>query len=216
MMVPQKENYEFIAKKYDLILGPFLKSIRKKVIEISEVKKGTNILEVACGTGEQAVLFVKNNAIVTGLDISDSMLKVARQKSEFYKKTLKFVSGDATKMQFANNQFDISTITLAIHEMEPLVRIKVIKEMIRVTKKNGNIILVDYTIPESKSFWSFLCKYAIWIVERITGGNHYKNYRHFMKNGGLQKFITKYPFKIKNEVKGFGDNLSIYNLLLKK
>lgn len=81
------------------------------------------------------------------------MLKVARQKNKGHEKTLRFIYDDATKLQFADNRFDISTITLALHEMDPSICMKVVKQLIRATKKNGKIIIVDYTVPKSKNFW---------------------------------------------------------------
>ncbi len=215
-MSPQKDSYKPIANFYDLILGPLLKSIRSKVIDVSKIKEGDCVLEVACGTGEQALLFVRKGAIVTGLDLSKPMLKVARQKNKGYEKTLRFIYGDATKLQFADNRFDISTITLALHEMDPSIHMKVVKQMIRVTKKNGKIIIVDYTVPKSKNFWTSLCKYAIWLVERIAGGDHYRNYKHFMKNGGLRELIINLPLRLINQRTTYGGNLSIYNLSIKK
>lgn len=214
-MSPQKDSYNFITNFYDLILGPLLKSIRSKVIDVSKIKKGAYVLEVACGTGEQALLFARKGAIVTGLDFSKPMLKVARQKNKCYEKTLNFVYGDATKLQFADNQFDISTITLALHGMDPSIPMRVINQMIRVTKKNGKIIIVDYTPHNSKNVWTLLCRYAIWLVERIAGGDHYRNYRHFMKNGGLQELIINVPLKLRTQRTTYCGNLSIYNLSIK-
>jgi len=215
-MNPKKDSYKRVANCYDLILGPLLKSIRNKVIEISDVKTHNSVLDVACGTGEQTLLFARKGAVVTGVDFSKNMIKVARKKNKGYEKTLSFIYGDATKLQFADNQFDISTITLALHEMDPSIRMKAIKQMIQVTKKNGKIIIVDYSVPKSKNFWTSLCKYAIWLVERIAGGEHYKNYKHFIKNGGLQKLIINLPLKLKNKRITYGGNLSIYNFSIKK
>ena len=215
-MNPKKDSYKRVANFYDLILGPLLKSVRNKVVEISDVKTHNSVLDVACGTGEQALLFARKCATVTGVDFSKNMIKVARKKNKGYEKTLSFIYGDATKLQFADNRFDISTITLALHEMDPSIRMKVIKQMIRVTKKNGKIIIVDYTVPKSKNFWTLLCKYAIWLIERITRGDHYRNYKHFMKNGGLQKLIINLPLKLRNKRITYGGNLSIYNFSIKK
>ena len=215
-MNPKKDNYKRVANFYDLIYEPLLKSVRNKVVEISDVKTHNSVLEVACGTCEQALLFARKCAIVTGVDFSKNMIKVARKKNKGYEKTLSFIYGDATKLQFADNRFDISTITLALHEMDPSIRMKVIKKMIHVTKKNGKIIIVDYTVPKSKNFWTTLCKYAIWFIERITGGDHYRNYKNFMKNGGLQKLIINLPLKLRNKRITYGGNLSIYNFSIKK
>ena len=206
-----KDDYRFIAHFYDLLFVPLLKGIRNNVIELSMIKDKTSVLEVACGTGEQAGYYARKGAIVTALDFSKPMLKIAKQKNKEYK-TLHFIYSDATKLQFRDNQFDISTITLALHEMDPSIREKVVKQMIRVTKKDGRIIIVDYTVPKSKNIWSII----ICLTERMAGGDHYKNYRHFMTNKGLQELIKDLPLKLKNKRLYYGGNLSIFNLSIKK
>lgn len=74
----EDSNYDFIASFYDIIIGPFLKHIRKQVVEITHLEEHDSVLEVASGTGEQAVIFTRRGTTVTGLDISDAMLKIAR------------------------------------------------------------------------------------------------------------------------------------------
>ena len=76
----EDSNYDFIASFYDIIIGPFLKHIRKQVVEITHVEEHDSVLEVASGTGEQAIIFTRRGTTVTGLEISNAMLKIARQK----------------------------------------------------------------------------------------------------------------------------------------
>lgn len=208
----EDSNYDFIASFYDIIIGPFLKHIRKQVVEITHLEEHDSVLEVASGTGEQAIIFTRRGTTVTGLDISDAMLKIARQKIIDHKGSLNLIHADATNLKFEDNKFDLSTITLALHEMDPSVRTQVVDEMIRVTKDEGRIVIVDYTIPRSNNIMSSICRVVIKIIERIAGGEHYKNYRDFMKKGGLYGLIKKHNLQIQEERIAYGGNLGILKL----
>ena len=161
-------------------------------------------------TGKQAALFAEKGAKVTGLDLSEAMLKKAREKkNKKYKGSLDFIYGNATKMPFKDNQFDISSISLALHEMNHYTRNKVLKEMIRVTKQNKSIILVDYT----KAHRSFMNKFyglCMKTIEKGIGGEHYKNYKDFMERGGLSYLVKKHNLDIVEEKSFYCGNISIF------
>jgi len=96
--------------------------------------------------------------------------------------------------------------------MDPSVRTQVVDEMIRVTKDDGRIVIVDYTIPRSNNIMSSIGRVVIKIIERIAGGEHYKNYRDFMKKGGLYGLIKKHNLQIQEERIAYRGNLGILKL----
>lgn len=206
----EKHDHEFMARFYDLVFGPLLRDVRKKIIDVSKINEQDSVLEVACGTGEQALLYAKRGAVITGLDLSKDMLAVANKKRGTY--PLKFLQGDATSLPFEDNQFNLTTITLALHEMTPDIRDEVVEEMRRVTKKDGRIIITDYTKPQSRSFAGYFNGFVIWTVERLAGGYHYKNFRQFMETGGLYALIKEHNFTIQKTSSCYGDNLGILSL----
>ncbi len=55
-------EYDSMASYYDKVLEPILWKMRRKIIYVSNVQKGMKVLEVACGTGTQAVRFKKAGA----------------------------------------------------------------------------------------------------------------------------------------------------------
>jgi len=75
------EEYNSMASYYDIVLEPILWKMRRKIIKTSNIYRGMKILEVACGTGTQAVRFKKAGAEYTGVDLSPAMLNVAEKKS---------------------------------------------------------------------------------------------------------------------------------------
>ncbi len=200
-----------MASFYDLIFRPILKDARDTILTLSDISKGDSVLEVACGTGEQAVLYAKNGAIVTGLDISQEMLNIAEKKrrDDLSNLSLNFMQGDASNLPFESDKFDIISITLALHEMDPDIRSKVIKEMLRVTKKQGKIIIADYAVPEKMVFKSYLCRSIDWVIEFFAGKEHYRNYMEFMANGGIYRFVKKHSLKIEQSCSQFSNTFSI-------
>lgn len=205
----QSTNYEAMALFYNNFFDPVIKNLRKQVINIANVKEKDSILEIGSGTGEQALLFARKGAIVTGVDISKAMLRIAKKKTN---KNLKFIYGDSTDLKFKNNTFDISTTSFVLHEMNPLFRDQTLKEMISVTKNKGRFIIVDYTIPKSKTFISLIYRLLINTVEKLAGEKHYRNYRDFLSKGGLYSLINKYGFKIEEKKLLYGNNVGILKL----
>ena len=96
--------------------------------------KNVKILDVGCGSGQDAVYYNKMGAKVSGIDISKKEIEMAQRL-----KVGDFVIGDMNKLNYDTGSFDyvVSFYTLqASHEVE-----KAIAEMIRVTKKGGFILL---------------------------------------------------------------------------
>lgn len=153
-MDEEKEYYSLIKKWfaiwapfYDIIAMPISK-IRDKVVSFANARYGSKILDIATGTGKQAFAFAKKGYDVIGVDLSEAMLKVAIKKNKY--KNAKFEIADATNLRFEDNSFDVSCISAALHDMPLSIREKVLKEMVRVTKPTGKIIIIDYALPKNK------------------------------------------------------------------
>ncbi|MBI2632631.1 methyltransferase domain-containing protein, partial [Candidatus Pacearchaeota archaeon] len=142
-----KNWFKKMAPVYDYVEF-LLINLRKKVSNKVN-NPNAKILDVACGTGNQSIAFAKNGFSVIGIDLSSDMLKYAKKK---IKKTydLKFVCCDATRIPYKKSSFDISSISFGLHDMPEEIGIKILKEMKRTTKKNGNIIIVDYYTPRER------------------------------------------------------------------
>ncbi len=197
------EEYNTMASYYDIVLEPFLVNMRRKIVKVSRVFPGMKVLEVACGTGTQGKRFVRAGADYTGIDLSPAMLKAAAKRG------LPCIHGDATALSEKSETFDLSTVTLALHEVDPGIREAIIREMIRVTKQGGIILLVDYTISPFHSLYQRTGKSVIAAIEKMVGGNHYRNFLRFMKAGGLLAFIESLEVEILERYSLFGGNIGI-------
>jgi demethylmenaquinone methyltransferase/2-methoxy-6-polyprenyl-1,4-benzoquinol methylase len=126
-----RKAFAILAPFYDIIAAPF-SGVRGRVVNFTNAQKGSKILDVATGTGQQAFAFAKKGYEVVGIDLSEAMLNVAKKKNKY--KYTKFEVADATNLPFGDNSFDVSSIAFALHDMPLSIRKRVLKEMVRVTK----------------------------------------------------------------------------------
>ena len=139
-----KEFFGKWAPYYDFI-AMLASNVRKKVVDIADAKEGANILDVCTGTGAQALAFGRKGFDVVGIDLSPEMLSVAKRKNKY--KNVRFKIADATEIPFDDNSFDVSCISLALHDMPYDIRHKVLNEMKRVSQK---VVVIDYHIPQNR------------------------------------------------------------------
>jgi len=177
-----------IASFYDLLLFPFVKSIRHKVLEIAQEYNFKSILDVCCGTGNQLKLLKKHEFNVSGVDLSDKMLAISNIGR--YKPNC--IREDATDMSFNNESFDMAMITFGLHEKNRETAESIIHEMKRVTFKNGYIIIIDFNIDKNTSKIS---KSVIRLIEWIAGYDHYRHFRKYISLGGLEVLLKGMDFK---------------------
>jgi len=174
-MAEEKEYYELTKKAFDF-LAPFynimtlpLVRVRNQVVDIAKAGKGSTVLDAATGTGQQAFAFAKRGYDVIGVDLTESMLKIARKNN--WGGFVKFETADAAHLRFEEDSFDVSCISFALHDMPPNVREKVLQEMVRVTRPNGVIVIVDYDLPHNK-----IGRALIYPLITLYEGKYYKQF----------------------------------------
>jgi ubiquinone/menaquinone biosynthesis C-methylase UbiE len=138
--------YSVFAYFYDLVALPLWK-VRRAVVAAAKLPAGAKVLDVATGTGAQALAFAESGCAVTGIDLSEAMLSMARRKRDAAKVT--FQQADAAALPFADSGFDAACVSFALHEMPSSVRERVVREMARVTRPGGAVIVVDYAPPRT-------------------------------------------------------------------
>ncbi len=147
------QMFNKIAPKYDA-LNSWLsfrvdKIWRRNVVKNINGAKYPDILDVATGTGDLAITIAKKVKVnvVYGVDISVEMLKLAQQKVEKNQLHQKIFlkEGDSENLQFDDNEFDFITVAFGVRNFEN--RQKGLKEMCRVLKPNGRLIVLELTNP---------------------------------------------------------------------
>ena len=198
------KEYVVLAPAYDAVFEPLLRRVRECIVEM--IPSRARVLEVACGTGAQAVRLRRINAEYTGVDLSPSMLRRAGTKN------VNCREADGRNLPYAGGEFDAATISLALHEMEPEVRDGVAGELVRVLRPGGVLIVADYTLPSPDISFGRLFKGGIGFIERLAGGSHYRNYREFMQLGGLRAYLERLGMTVVNDKPFFRDNIAVMKL----
>ncbi|MBI3931154.1 MAG: methyltransferase domain-containing protein [Chloroflexi bacterium] len=183
-----KKFWNIFAPFYDIVVTP-ISRVRDKVVTFTEAKIGSKILDVATGTGKQAFAFAKRGYDVTGVDLSEAMLRIADKKNKY--ENVKFEVADATNLPFEDNSFDVSCVSFALHEMPSTIREKALKEMVRATKLKGTIMIVDYALPKNK-----IGRFLIYRFVKLYEGEHYSK---FIKSD-FEALLRKSGIKIKGEL----------------
>jgi ubiquinone/menaquinone biosynthesis C-methylase UbiE len=142
------------------IFDTLVKGIRAVVVDVADAPLDARILDVATGTGAQAFAFAQRGHAVVGVDLSEAMLDVAKRHNTYDNVT--FEVADAAQMPFDDDQFDVSCICFALHDMPSLIRERVLQEMVRVSKSNGTVMIVDYAVPAKNAWHSLLLRLARW------------------------------------------------------
>ncbi len=158
--------FKALAPFYDIMASPLFRA-RDTVVDFTNASSGSKVLDAATGTGGQALAFARRGYDTVGVDISDAMLKVARKKNRYPNAT--FEIADATHLRFGDSSFDVSTISFALHDMPVTIREKVLQEMVRVTKPEGMIVIVDYALPKNK-----LGRFLVHRLVSLYEGEYYR------------------------------------------
>ncbi|WP_296313585.1 bifunctional demethylmenaquinone methyltransferase/2-methoxy-6-polyprenyl-1,4-benzoquinol methylase UbiE [Winogradskyella sp. UBA3174] len=128
---------------------------RNKVVKIVKEKNPTNILDIATGTGDLAISLTDTSAKeIIGLDISDGMLEVGRQKISTKKLDgiISMVIGDSEDLPFKDHTFDAITVAFGVRNFENLE--KGLTEILRVLKPNGIFVILETSVP-TNPFYKF-------------------------------------------------------------
>lgn len=137
--------FDDVAPKYDVVndvlsLGQ-TRRWRKVVVEAMGVSAGQRVLDLAAGTGTSSEPYADAGINVIACDFSLGMLKVGKRR----RPDIDFIAGDATRLPFADNTFDASTISFGLRNVnEPK---KALAEMLRVTKPGGRLVIAEFSQP---------------------------------------------------------------------
>ena len=112
-------------------------------VERLDIQPGTKVLDVACGSGNLAVLAAPKGADVTGVDIASNLVDSAKRRAESLGLNIRFDEGDAEDLPYEDNSFDlVMTMYGAMFAPRPDV---VAGELVRVCKPGGRIAMANWT-----------------------------------------------------------------------
>ena len=155
------EMFDSIAFRYDF-LNRFLSvgidvSWRKKAINQLKAIEPKKVLDVATGTADVALMTFKmlHPEQIIGIDISEGMLDLGRQKIEKLglTKNIELLKGDSENINFEDNSFDAITVAFGVRNFENLET--GLKEMHRVLRQGGTLVVLEFSKPKNAAFKVF-------------------------------------------------------------
>lgn len=139
----QKHRATWAAGDYDRIAQGIL-AVSDHVVRSGRIRAGERVLDVACGTGNTALMARARGAAVTGLDLTPELLAVAQKRAadEGYG-DITWKVGDAEDLPFSDGSFDVVVSSCGL--MFAPDQQKVANEVARVTKRGGRIAIQAWT-----------------------------------------------------------------------
>jgi len=177
------DHYSLIAHVYDLVLEPLNKGLRGLGMKMHKPQAGMKVLDVCCGTGVHLDLYRQAGCEIHGIDGSPAMLSKARRRLGG---EASLTLGDAAALPYGDRTFEKVLCMLALHEMSPELRTRVVGEMTRVLRNDGELLLIDFHPGPFEGIKGRIANIIITIAEFLAGQVHFANSRIFLKNGGLQ------------------------------
>ena len=204
-----KDPYKKIAKTYDRYVEPSIAVLRQIGMKMYTPREGIHVLDVGCGTGTNLMLYHEAGCNVFGIDLSPTMVEVAQKKIG---DRAEIRLGDASKMPYSDDSFDLVTGFLTLHEMPSQIRPAVISEMVRVMKHGGRILLIDYHLGPIRFPKGWMYKAIILFFEIMAGREHFRNYRDFLSRNCLPNLISTKNLRVSNEKIVSGGNIALFLL----
>jgi len=121
---------------------------KRFALEMSGVRAGSKVLDVASGSGDLAAAFAKRvgpEGVVWMTDINASMLSVGRDKLLDRGLSAPLALCDAEKLPFASNQFDCISVAFGLRNMTH--KEEALAEMARVAKPGGRVLVLEFSRP---------------------------------------------------------------------
>jgi ubiquinone/menaquinone biosynthesis C-methylase UbiE len=146
----ERAGYSRVAEGYDQATAQVTSQVNDTVLDAVETRRGTRLLDIACGPGWLSATAAKRGAIVTGLDFATKMLTIARVRCP----DAAFHEGDAEDLPFEEDQFDAVVCNLGFpHFPHPD---RAIAEAFRVLTPGGRYAFTNWTPPARNPFMGLL------------------------------------------------------------
>jgi alkylated DNA repair protein alkB family protein 8 len=181
-------------------------SIWVKVKEfLDNLEDNKIILDAGCGNGKYIKYMIENLKMkqIYGIDYSCEFIKLCSEK--FNNSNIIFKEMNITNLNFPNNHFDYIISIAVIHHLNPENRIKMIKELVRVVKNNGLILISawgiirtdNFKLPNTLKNATKLNDNNDYLIPFKSNNIIYQRYYHLYQNNELFDFISGLNLNIK-------------------
>jgi len=168
------EVFHSVAAKYDLMndlmSGGVHRLWKRITIEMSGVRRGDKVLDIAGGTGDLTTKFsriVGSDGTVVLADINDSMLKVGRDRlmDRGVVNNVRFSQADAQYLPFPDNTFDVITIAFGLRNVTD--KDLALRSMLRVLKPGGRLLVLEFSKPANPVLSKIYDTYSFSILPKL-------------------------------------------------
>jgi demethylmenaquinone methyltransferase/2-methoxy-6-polyprenyl-1,4-benzoquinol methylase len=168
------EVFHSVAGNYDLMndlmSGGIHRLWKRVTIEMSGVRPGHSVLDIAGGTGDLAAKFsriVGPEGTVVLADINDSMLKVGRDRlvDRGISDNVRFSQADAQYLPFPDNTFDVITIAFGLRNVTD--KDMALRSMLRVLKPGGKLLVLEFSKPPNTVLSKIYDGYSFNILPKL-------------------------------------------------
>lgn len=189
----ENKNHWYDGLFYDIFIAPNQDKSFRQVSHL--IKDNSTVIDSGCGTGRFAFSIEDKVGKIDGVDLSEKNIKVANNKLvKKYSDKIKFYHSDAAVfLKNSNEKYDYAVMSYVIHEVDESQRADLLKTL---ADKSGKVILIDYLFPRPTNYWSWINE----VVEFLAGREHYRNFKSYLKNGGIKGLAEKSGLKITNEI----------------
>ena len=164
---------------YFSVIDPLLLKLHRAVAD--EIPEGAKVIDIACGNGTMPIMYADRASHITGVDLDAGKLIFARKiAARRGYQNITFIKKDATDLsEYKNTMFDIATISMAIHQFDLQVGMRLLTELHRIA---GQVIIADYRFPLPTGFPGLITR----MIERLAGTEHHRYFRQYLEFGGLR------------------------------
>ncbi len=171
-----EEMFDNIAPTYDRLNHIMSFNIdrlwRRHVVRLVCGVAPRRIMDVATGTADLAIAMAKRmpNATITGIDLSEEMLVVGRNKvvSEGLDNRISLIKGDAEHLDMVEDGvMDVATVAFGVRNFEDMEA--GLKEIYRTLKSGGRLVVLEFSIPRNRLVRWFYAQYSHRLMPRIGG-----------------------------------------------
>jgi SAM-dependent methyltransferase len=155
------------------------------------IPEESSVIDIGCGTGKFPFYLSGRCKYVMGVDFSQRNIKQAEKiKEKLNILNVDLIHGNAENIEMlTNKKYDFAVMTYVIHEMPSEERMNILTN---IRKFADNIIIADYNAPQRKN----ITGYFNYLIEFAAGRNHFRNFRSYIDDGGLDNYFNKLNINI--------------------
>lgn len=188
-------RFNWLTKLYNPLMAFTMPEVKfkKALIAQANIKDNHRVLDFGVGTATLSLLLKKSvpGSSVTGVDVDDKVLSIAKKRIEENKAEIILTKYDGLKLPYPNNSFDRVITSLVFHHLTPEQKHNSLKEIKRVLKQNGELHVADW--GKASSALMRLLFYFVQLLDgfKTTTDNVKGLMPAYIENAGFKKVEVK-------------------------